>query len=150
MEVIPLGVDLLLDEREIHRTLCHLARAMDERDWTSLDAVFCEDATGDFGPDYQLRSRSAIVAMFRTFLGSCGPTQHLLGNLTVEVNGDAAKSRSYIQDIHQGQSPKAHLYFSTNGEYQDDWRRTVDGWRISHRKKVMFLTRGSLDVFQGS
>ena len=145
-----MSLDRLLTEREIHRTLCRLARAMDERDWACLDTVFVEDATGDFGSGYQLCSRAEIAGMFRTFLGACGPTQHLLGNLVVESNGEFAESRCYIRDIHQGQGSRTELYFSTIGEYQDRWRHTSEGWRITHRKKVSYLTQGTLEVFHPS
>jgi hypothetical protein len=31
------------------------------------------------------------------FLDICGPTQHLIGSILVDVNGDEAPSRAYVQ-----------------------------------------------------
>ena len=40
-----MDIRLLWDEREIWRTLCRLARAMDARAWDDLPAIFTADAT---------------------------------------------------------------------------------------------------------
>ena len=95
-----------------------------------------------------MHSRAEIVNMFRSFLESCGPTQHLLGNLTIESDGTTADSRCYVRDLHLGQDGDSRNYFSTSGEYRDRWRQTSEGWRIVHRKKLLFLTQGSSSIFQ--
>ena len=73
------------------------------------------------------RVEEAMVVM-RSFLDKCGPTQHLLANLAIDVHGPRAASRCYVSDLHVGAGEKSHLIFSTLGEYGDDWRR-VDGRR---------------------
>ena len=46
---------------------------------------------------------AALVALMRSFLDDCGPTQHLLGNLTVEVDaGSEAHSRCYVSGSAPG------------------------------------------------
>lgn len=142
-----MSIELLLAEREIHRALVRFARAMDERDWSALDAIVREDATADLGTG-PLRGRAAIVAQMRSFLDDCGPTQHLLGNLLVDVAlaSDTARSRVYVSDMHLGQGEKAHLTFSTLGDYHDLWRR-VDGiWQLAHRTKLNRALLGDIRV----
>lgn len=131
-----MNMETLLAERDIHRALCRFARAMDERDWNALSSVLAEDATGDYGGGVKCQGRDAFIANFRHFLGNCGPTQHFLGNLAVDICGDTAESRCYVRDMHKGAGDKGHLFFSTMGEYQDRWIRTPEGWRIIHRRKV--------------
>lgn len=129
-----MSIELLLAEREIHRALVRFARAMDERDWSALDGILLPDATADLGTG-PLEGRAAIVAQMRSFLDDCGPTQHLLGNLLVDVDADSAQSRVYVSDLHKGLGDAAHLTFSTLGDYHDRWRRVGGIWRIAHRTK---------------
>lgn len=140
-----MDLDTLIAERDIGRTLSRLARAMDERDWAALEAIYLEDATADMGVGL-LRGREAIVASLRSFLDECGPTQHLLGNLVIDVEGDRATSRCYVADMHVGAGDKAQLNFRTLGEYHDAWVRRDGAWRITHRRKLSRALIGSIEV----
>ena len=120
---------------------------MDERRWDALDALIAADATADFGLG-PLAGRPSIVALIRSFLDDCGPTQHLLGNLVVDIasNGVEAQSRCYVSDMHIGAGNKAHLTFSTLGEYHDRWLRHGDRWWLVHRTKLNRAHLGSSSV----
>lgn len=140
-------IGVLLDERAMYRTLYKLAELMDECDWGQLSEVFADDATGDFGEGPM--DRAGIEASYRRYLGACGPTQHLLGNVVIDVDGDRASSRCYVRDVHQGKPPSSHLTFYSPGQYLDQWIRTAEGWRISHRTKRNLMQIGSMEVFAG-
>ena len=139
-------VDLghLVAERAIHLQLCAIARSMDERDWGGLDGVIAEDATGDFGDGCEVSGRAGFVEIFQRYLGACGSTQHLLGNLEVSIQGNVAESRCYVRDMHQGMGDAEHLFCSSPGIYLDRWRRTPDGWRLTHRTKKNLMMIGSI------
>jgi SnoaL-like domain len=139
------GLELLLAERDIARALARFARAMDERDWQGLDEVLSVDATADFGIG-PVTGRAAIVSFVRSFLDACGPTQHLLGNLTVEVQGAQALSRCYVADMHVGEGEKAHLTFRTLGEYHDRWQLREGRWWIVNRTKLNHAHIGAIEV----
>jgi hypothetical protein len=136
---------MLLAERHIGRQLAQLARAMDERDWPALDAIVAADAVADFGTG-PVAGRAAMVAVMRAFLDACGPTQHLLANLTVEVDGDAAVSRCYVSDLHLGAGSRAHLSFQTLGEYRDRWQHAGGRWWLVQRIKVNRAHLGAFEV----
>ena len=137
----------LLAEREIQRTLFKVARGMDERDWTGLVELFWPDATAEIGTG-PLAGSAAIIATFRRFLDVCGPTQHLLRNVLIDVEGDEARSSAYVFDRHLGLVEKARLTFATLGEYQDEWRKHEGLWRISHRRKLNHASVGDISIFQ--
>lgn len=136
----------LLDERAIYLQICALADAMDQRDWNALNHILTEDADGEFGTGETIVGRAGFVAMFSHFLGNCGPTQHLIGNVRVTVNGDTAQSRCYIRDMHIGSGERAHLFLSSSGEYLDRWTRTPEGWRMTHRTKKSPILLGTIDA----
>lgn len=135
-------------ERELARVVNRYARACDERDWAAIDEVFSEDASADYG-GWHLRDRAAIVAMLRAHLDGCGPTQHLLGNLQVEVNGDLVASRVYVRAAHRGQGDLSTQTYECLGEYRDRWTHTGIGWRIAHRAMVVNHELGLRSVLRG-
>jgi hypothetical protein len=135
------------DERDIARALITFARAMDDRDWAGLSQILAPDAVGEFGTG-QLDGSAAIIEMIRGFLDNCGVTQHLLGNVLVDVDGDHATSRAYVQDLHLSRSDP-ELTFHTLGDYHDRWERRDGRWWLVERIKDNRGTVGSLDVFAG-
>jgi len=140
-----MNLEELLAEREIYRALVGVARAMDRRDWAELDALTSEDIATDVGVGQQ-SSRADFVATMRSFLDDCGPTQHLLGNVLIEISGDTAKSQAYVSDMHVGAGNKAHLSFRTLGDYHDEWQNIEGTWRMTRRTKHNHAHLGSFEV----
>lgn len=135
------------DERDIQRALIRFARAMDDRDWNGLSQILAQDAVGDLGTG-RLEGRQAIIELIRGFLDNCGTTQHLLGNVLVDVDDDRATSRAYVHDLHLSRS-NPDLTFHTLGDYHDRWERHNGRWWLVERIKDNRDTVGSLDVFAG-
>lgn len=94
--------------------------------------VFAEDVVFDY--DEGGRGLDALRAVMMRFLGRCGPTQHLLGTIAVDVDGDHAVSCAYVQARHQGPDRNPNRFFDTSGEYIDRWERGAMGWRIVRRE----------------
>ena len=139
----------LLLERELALVAARYARACDERDWAAIDEVFSADASADYG-GRRLRDRAAIVAMLRAHLDGCGPTQHLLGNLLVAVDGDLVTSRIYVRAAHRGRGELSAQTYECLGEYRDRWVHTASGWRIDHRAMVVNHELGLRTVLRGA
>ncbi|WP_099250145.1 nuclear transport factor 2 family protein [Mycobacterium sp. shizuoka-1] len=138
----------LLDERAIVRALTLFARAMDERDWATMAGILADDAVGDFGTG-SLAGSAAIIELIRGYLDNCGPTQHLLGNVIVDIDGDGATSRAYIHDVHLNSTADPATRMYTLGDYRDTWRRTAGGsWHLIERVKVNRGFVGTLEVFE--
>lgn len=135
----------LIDERDIARILVRFAQVMDNRDWDAMGEVYAEDVRYDYGGGEQ-QGVDIILSMTRRHLDVCGGTQHFIGNISVDVDGDRAVSRSYVQARHQGRDDKAHLFFDTNGEYTDQWERRAAGWRIVRRDSKWFAMVGDPSV----
>jgi len=143
------SLTLLLDERAIERALILFARAMDERDWETMGRILADDAEGDLGTG-RLEGSAEIIDVIRGFLDRCGPTQHLLANVTVDVTGDTATTKAYIRDVHLNVNADPSIRFYTLGDYHDTWRRSADGtWRLVKRIKANRAYVGPLDVFGG-
>ncbi|WP_407445150.1 nuclear transport factor 2 family protein [Rhodococcus sp. (in: high G+C Gram-positive bacteria)] len=142
------GTELLTDsrdERAIYRNIVRIARAMDERDWAVVEEIIVPEATGDFGTG-PLGSASEIVALLRDFLDDCGPTQHMIGNVLIEIDDNTAVSRAYVSDMHLGTGDLEGQFFRTLGDYHDSWVRTSEGWRLIHRTKKHTGLLGNIAV----
>ena len=137
----------LLDERDIAVLLATLARILDSREWARVSEVVAEDMSFDYtnsGTDVQ--GREALLGNFRQFLDVCGPSQHLLGSIIIEVDGDHALSRSYVQARHRSKDPADPRLFDSNGEYIDRWERRAEGWRMVHRRAIWASQSGDPSV----
>ena len=136
----------LADEREIVRALSRFARILDHKRWDDLPEVFAHDLVFDYGTGGDQHGMDALRAQMRRFLDACGPTQHLIGSLLVDVDGDRAVSRAYIQARHQRRDDAVGAIFDSTGEYIDAWERRPEGWRIVRRDAVWFLHAGDPGV----
>lgn len=136
----------LAAERDIAHAMNRYARALDTRDWTLLDTVFAPDSQAVYGGNPAQAGRGAVVNGIRAHLDGCGPSQHLLGNFSVEVAGDEADSRCYVRVYHIGKGSKASLYFETFGEYIVHWRHGTEGWRAVRWELRVFMNLGDISV----
>jgi hypothetical protein len=105
---------------------------VDTKRWTDLTDVFTTDVVFDYGSGEDEHGIDALEATMRRFLDICGGTQHLIGSILVDVDGDQAVSRAYVQARHQAVGGTGPV-FDTNGEYIDRWERRPAGWRIARR-----------------
>jgi hypothetical protein len=116
------------DRALIIEALARIAAAIDGRDWDTVRRLFTPDTDA-----YGARGIDALLAQFGAFLGGVGPTQHLLGNHRVTVDGDTAHSLTYGRIHHVGAGPMTGSSYECMGEYDDRWVRTSAGWQISRR-----------------
>lgn len=131
------------DQFAVIDTVVRCAAAFDRRDWTALDDVFAPDAVG-----YGVEGRDAVVRFVRNFLGGCGPSQHLLGNHQVTIDGDRAASVCKARVLHVGNGERSHLTYECFGNYWDDLVRTEAGWRITARRFEVTITLGDTSVLR--
>ena len=135
------------DRAEVFDVLNRYADAADRRDWSLYDQVFTPDATADYGVS-KLASREAIVDLIRKSLGGCGPTQHLLGNHTAQVDGDEAHASCRVRAFHRGVGEHSAETYELFGTYYHDLVRTADGWRTRQLRMDIAVELGTRDVLQ--
>jgi 3-phenylpropionate/cinnamic acid dioxygenase small subunit len=126
----------LEDVVEIQQLLYRYARAIDAKDWKSLEAVFTPDA----------RIHYAIERGAELGFGELGPwlaramqifkqTQHVITNPLVEVTGDVARCTAYLVGTHVQVRLDGRETLTTEGSrYSDELVRTPQGWRIRARR----------------
>lgn len=140
----------LLDEREIVRGLSRFARVLDGKQWDRLGDVFSDDITFDYGSGTDEHGMAALTDNMRRFLDRCGGTQHLIGSIVVDVDGDRAVSRCYVQARHQRVDDAAGPVFDSSGEYVDIWERRRQGWRIIRRDAIWAAHTGDPQILHAA
>ncbi|MFE7711833.1 nuclear transport factor 2 family protein [Streptomyces sp. NPDC057486] len=133
----------LRDRVAVLEQLHRLQSAIDARDWDTIRDTFTPDGTG-----YGRTGVDEILAIMQDHLGGCGPTQHLLGNERVTIEGDRARSLSYARVHHVGAKTMQGKFFECMGEYDDRWVRTENGWRLSRREFDMQIQIGDFTVLR--
>ncbi len=116
------------------------ATGVDTRDLDLYESCFVEDVqVAGFTPE-TMHGRVELMTFVRKALERFGPTQHMIGNHVVALDGDAATMRSYVQATHViAADPKKSLTLWAT--YHDALVRTPDGWRIRDHRLESHGTR---------
>jgi len=118
----------LIDRAAIHDVLLRYARGVDRRDLTVVAACFTPDAA------YQGALGAGTIAEALARLGEAmaryTSTLHVIGNQTIELEGDAAHSETYCL-AHHVLADGRHREVAVR--YLDDLVRDRDTWRIRRR-----------------
>ena len=149
IDTLPSGdaQQLLVDRAAITDVTIRYCWALDTKDWAVLDSVFTEDANGDLLED--VVGRVAIKKRVETALSRMDETQHLISNHQIVVQGDTATCRCYLQAQHVRKAAHGGPNFIIAGRYEDELKRTPEGWRISFRRLVVMWTDGNPAVSRG-
>ena len=133
------------DRFEIIAALDRYAECLDTRDWSGLSDVFTEDVDMDFTV-WHATTLDEVRTNIGSFLNGCGPSQHLLGNYRIQLDGDSASSRCYCRVMHFGKDEHEGKTFESWIEYADEFVRTADGWRSRKRVARAQMNQGDASL----
>lgn len=123
----------MTDHDEITNVLIRYATGIDSRDWVLFRTCFSDDAQFDYGAIGTWDNPDALTDHMRR--SHYGPSLHRLSNFVIDLNGDGATSRTYVDAVVTG--PGGYGVVRSFGWYDDQWRRTEGGWKITHRTTVL-------------
>jgi 3-phenylpropionate/cinnamic acid dioxygenase small subunit len=136
---------MTVDEYEIAKLVIRYATALDTRDWQLLSTTLAPEII--FTPDgfEPLVGYEAIRTAVSSALEG-QDSQHYVTNMSSDVVGDEATSRSYLQAQHIRNGTVGGSTYLVAGVYDDQLRRTPDGWRFTRRNLSVLWTRGNPTV----
>jgi hypothetical protein len=128
--------------QDIAEVLVRYATAIDRRDWPLFRTVFADDVHADYGDIGTFDGIDAITEFMEVSHVELGHTMHRLSNLAIDVEGESATARSYVDGVLM--APDGQSGLNPIGFYDDELVRMSDGWRISRRSFTMvhFRTLG--------
>ena len=119
---------------QIRNLLGRYCEAMDAADWEAVGALFAAAALTDGTGNEIARGAKAVSALYggmvRLHDGS-PRTRHLTANAVIDVEGDAATSRSSFLVLQQ--LPDGSLQAVAAGRYRDRFTCDQGAWRFAER-----------------
>jgi 3-phenylpropionate/cinnamic acid dioxygenase small subunit len=118
------------DHQDISDLLIRYASGIDRHDWSLFRTVFTDDCQLDYGEVGAWDGVDAVTEFME--LAHAGvQTLHRMSNQAIEVDGDEAQARTYVDLVMVGQGMAG---VNAIGYYDDEIVRTDDGWRIARRR----------------
>lgn len=105
------------------------ATGIDRRDWDLFRTCFTPDVVCDYGDIGQWNGVEEITAFMQEV--HTGPSMHRLTNYVIDIDGDRATARTYVQALVLG--PDSQSGVDAIGYYDDVLVRSEDDWRIASR-----------------
>ena len=141
-----LSTQEISDRLEIQDLLIRYSRAIDTKDYKLLDSCFTPDAHVDYASSGGIAGKYPEVrAWLEKALAAFPAMMHFIGNITLELDGDRARSRTYVINPMGFPKPDGSLHvFTVAAHYVDELVRGSEGWRIAQRVEEQVLLDGSL------
>jgi|TARA_R100001244_G_scaffold44182_13_gene40048 hypothetical protein len=127
-------MELVADKLECTELVSRVARAIDRCDADMLRSLFHPDATDDHG--IFKGSAKDFIDWVMPLLGTMQRTQHIIGQVLIEVDGDEAAGESYFEAHHAMNAAGGDVHMVVAGRYLDRFQRREGIWKISHRQAV--------------
>lgn len=125
-------VDVLLAKQAIRELVYQIARGVDRADAALITAAFHDDGTDDHGA-YQ--GSAAGFAEWATSF-PMARSQHHIGNVIAEVDGDSARAESYFSAQHNWPVDGVMMQVMAGGRYLDTFERRQSVWKLTHRHAI--------------
>lgn len=122
------------DRLAIADLLCRYARGIDRCDEALLRTIWWPGALVDYGDgesdagDWSAGVVTALSGMLRT--------QHFLGNMLIDLDGEQATAETYCRAFHEVEGPGGLHEMEVGGRYLDRLEKRDGAWRIAHRRYV--------------
>ncbi len=135
----------LADQQEIADLCVRYTIALDTKDWALLESCYAPSPVF-VHPGGRLEGFPAILERTKAALTPLTATQHLLGNIMVQVDGGTSRSMCYFQAQHvRAGTPGGETYIIA-GSYADTLTRAVSGWKITERVQTYIWRDGNRAV----
>jgi hypothetical protein len=125
----------LCARRDINDAVQRYMRGLDRLDAPLQRSAFHDDAWVDCG--LMAGSVDEFIAFAQGLLATMDATHHFLGQVRIELNGDAASGECYFQAWHCSRDEAGHprdLFIS--GRYIDEYACKNGEWKIAKRKLI--------------
>jgi hypothetical protein len=128
-------LDILLAKQEITEVIYRYCRAMDEIDRRLGLTIWHPDGTADYGAIFN-GTGAGFIEWVSGVHETMTDTSHQVTNILIEIDGDTAKSESYVTAALRMQIDGVLSDQIVRGRYVDRWSRRDRRWALDHRQYV--------------
>jgi hypothetical protein len=138
---------LLLDRQAITDVLHKYSSSIDSFDYDGVRSTFADDVWAHYGFHDPAIGGDTVTAWIKEATASVVWQHHLLSVYSVEIDGDSAKTLSYLTSFQVfKENPKTAVILVAR--YHDELRREATGWKLSRR--IMEVLWGETREDQGT
>lgn len=132
----PGTLEELLDRQQIADVIHRYARGIDRLDLELVRSCYHPDAYDDHGA---LQGNvDEFLAGAADFLPRWTATQHFMGNMLIELDGERARAETYAVAYHRREDAEGNGRDDVMGiRYVDRFEKRHGEWRIAHRVIAM-------------
>jgi hypothetical protein len=124
------------DREAIRDCIYRYCRGIDRLDVDLILSAYWPDASDEHG-NFVAASAQEFVDHALPIIRSIERTTHSIGNILIEIDGDAAFVESYVQAFHRMRREDGSLYDHFSGSrFVDRMEKRRDEWRIARRVVV--------------
>ena len=126
------AIQRLLARQEIADVIYRYARGIDRLDFDLVRACYHPDAYDDHGS--MTGTVEEFIAAAAIFLARWTVTQHFMGNMLIEVDGQRARAETYAVAYHRREDAAGNGKDDVMGiRYVDRFECRAGTWKIAHR-----------------
>ncbi len=129
-------VQRLTGLEQMRARIYQCARALDRLDRGLLEEQFWDDALVDYGSFYQ-GAIAGFLDVAMGFQGSMRDTQHLVGNISIQIAAASASVESYVHAHHVMEKDGRLVHLIVGARYLDRFARRDGDWRLIYRTEVI-------------
>lgn len=122
---------------------------IDAKRWPELERLFADpvatDYTSLFGGSPETQPRAALIATWKSVLARVA-TQHLLGPITVRVDGDEARAECHVRAMHVAPGAAGGQEWEVFGHYVFTLARQHDAWKVTRLELQTLLQTGNTQL----
>lgn len=131
------------DRRAVEDVVAHVAYDADAREWAALRSRFADRVRVDYasltGQPASTLDADALMTAWRGVLPGFDATQHLLGPVLVELDGERATAHTHVRATHR---IGAEVWV-VGGRYTYGLERTPAGWRVASTRFALAYQEGN-------
>jgi hypothetical protein len=124
------------DRLAVADAVAQVAYHADARDWTALRRLYADTVQLDYtslnGGEPSAVDADPLIAGWRGVLSGFDLTQHMLGPVVVQLDGDRATARTHVRALHRIAGAEGGDDWIVGGHYTYRLARDGGGWAITH------------------
>ena len=146
------------DKLMIAETIYLYAIGIDTKDFDLYGSIFADQVNIDFSsyegssvPETTVLTKDQWVNRVRPLFTGLAATQHSMTNPVVNIDGDTASCRMYMQAHHVFEPEKEDSWFTIGGYYDDTLTRDAEspsGWKLTGVKLTVLWRKGQESIMQ--
>jgi hypothetical protein len=140
------------DKLAVAEAVYRYAAGVDGRDWSMYRAQFADRVRVDFSSSFGHPSTEIDaddwVAAVRPIFSELHATQHMMTNPLVNLTGNTARIRMYVQATHVLEPSDPGSIYTVGGQYDNDLVRVDDHWVLTSVKLTVLWHTGDATVME--